>query len=122
MKACLLIEEDRTQRQSVVLQGCALPHHGPDCAPAGFPGSAIQLYNQFERRVKRGRCSFSRSWAPGSFRPISPGGSTGETPIQESLDLGLMVYDVFDLNIWKVGKQAEHFCLPLPGENGPWGH
>ena len=34
-------------------------------------------------------------------------GSTGETPIQESLDLGLMVYDVFDLNIWKVGKQAE---------------
>lgn len=45
MKACLLIEEDRTQRQSVVLPGCALPHHGPDCAPAGLPrfcDSAVQ--------------------------------------------------------------------------------
>ena len=107
MKACLLIEEDRTQRQSVVLRDVRYRITAQIVPRPDFPGSAIQLYNQFERRVKRGQMFVQPVMGAREFPAYFTWGSTGETPIQESLDLGLMVYDVFDLNIWKVGKQAE---------------
>ena len=34
-------------------------------------------------------------------------GSSGDAPIDLDLDLGYMVYDVFDLHKWKVTKKAE---------------
>ena len=107
MKACLLIEEDRTQRQSVVLRDVRYRITAQIVPRPDFPGSAIQLYNQFERRVKRGQMFVQPVMGAREFPAYFTWGSTGEMPIQESLDLGLMVYDVFDLNIWKVGKQAE---------------
>ena len=51
MKACLLIEEDRTQRQSVVLRDVRYRITAQIVPRPDFPGSAIQLYNQFERRA-----------------------------------------------------------------------
>ena len=102
MKACLLIEEDRTQRQSVVLRDVRYRITAQIVPRPDFPGSAIQLYNQFERRVKRGPMFVQPVMGAREFPAYFTWGSTGETPIQESLDLGLMVYDVFDLNIWKV--------------------
>lgn len=78
MKACLLIEEDRTQRQSVVLRDVRYRITAQIVPRPDFPGSAIQLYNQFERRVKRGQMFVQPVMAPGSFRPISPGAPPGK--------------------------------------------
>ncbi len=51
--------------------------------------------------MKRGQMFVQPVMGAREFPAYFTWGSTGETPIQESLDLGLMVYDVFDLNIWK---------------------
>lgn len=107
MKACPLIEEDRTQRQSVVLRDVRYCITAQMVPRPDFPGPEIRLYNQFERRVKRGQMFVQPVMGAREFPAYFTWGSTGEMPIQESLDLGLMVYDVFDLNVWKVKKQAE---------------
>lgn len=106
-KACILIEEDRTQRQSVVLRDVRYRITAQIVPRPDFTGTAVQLYNQFERRVKRGQMFVQPAMGAREFPAYFTWGSTGEAPIQESLDLGLMVYDVFDLHVWKVGKQAE---------------
>mgnify|MGYP003301095410 CR=1 FL=1 len=54
-----------------------------------------------------------RSQTPGEASEEFPAyfewGSSGAEPIPDSMDLGLMLYDVFDLHKWKVGKNAEPF-------------
>lgn len=112
MKACLDIEEERTQRQSVVLRDVRYRLTARIVPRPDFPGTASQLYNQFERRVKRGQMFLQPSMGTREFPAYFEWGSTEERPIEEDLDLGLMVYDVFDLNQWEVGKKAEpHISL-----------
>lgn len=107
LKVCLDIEEDRTQRQAVVLRDVRYRLTARMIPRSDFTGTASQLYNQFERRVKRGQMFLQPSMGVREFPAYFEWGSTGEEPIQEDMDLGLMVYDVFDLYQWKVGKQAE---------------
>ena len=72
-----------------------------------FTAPVSQLLSQFERRVKRGQCFVQPCMGVREFPAYYEWGSSGEPPIDESCDLGLMLYDVFDLHEWKVGKQAE---------------
>lgn len=107
LKACISIEDDRTQRQSVVLRDVRYRITAQIVPRPDFSAPPIQLYNQFERRAKRGQMFVQPVMGTREFPAYFEWGSDGEAPIQEDLDLGLMVYDVFDLNVWKVGKQAE---------------
>ncbi len=107
LKGCVYIEDDRTQRQSVILKDVCYRITAQMVLRPDFPGTAEQLYNQFERRVKRGQNFLQPSLGTREFPAYYEWGSDGKDPIGESMDLGLMVYDVFDLNVWKVGKKAE---------------
>ena len=107
LKACTSIEDDRTQRQSVVLRDVRYRITAQIVPRPEFSAPPAQLYNQFERRAKRGQMFVQPVMGTREFPAYFEWGSDGEAPIQEDLDLGLMVYDVFDLNVWKVGKQAE---------------
>ncbi len=107
---CICIEDTdnvRTQRQSVVLKDVKYRITAHMVLRQDFTGKAEQLYNQFERRVKRGQNFLQPSMGTREFPAYYEWGSDGSAPIPESLDLGLMVYDVFDLRDWKVGKKAD---------------
>ncbi|WP_312159430.1 type I-C CRISPR-associated protein Cas5c [Oscillibacter sp.] len=104
--ACIEIEEDRTQRQAVVLKDVRYRVTAEIVPRPDFEKSISQLYNQFERRVKRGQMFVQPCMGTREFPAYFEWGSTGELPFALDMDLGLMVYDVFDLNEWKVGKQA----------------
>lgn len=67
----------------------------------------MQLYNQFERRVKKGQNFVQPSMGTREFPAYYEWGATEQNPINDSMDLGLMVYDVFNLHQWRVGKKAE---------------
>jgi len=107
MKACLDIEEDRTQRQSVVLRDVRYRITAKIMARPDFAGRVSHLYDQFERRARRGQMFVQPVMGTREFPAYFEWGSTGEAPIPQDQDFGLMVYDVFDLNEWQVGAQAQ---------------
>lgn len=104
--ACIEIEEDRTQRQAVVLKDVRYRVTAKIVPRPDFEKPISQLYNQFERRVKRGQMFMQPCMGTREFPAYFEWGSTDEPPIALDMDLGLMVYDVFDLGEWKVGKKA----------------
>lgn len=106
-KVCIDIEDDRTQRQSVVLKDVKYRITANIVPRKEFPGTFSQLYNQFERRCRRGQMFVQPVMGTREFPAYFEWGSDGDVPVAEDMNLGLMLYDVFDLNIWKVGKQAE---------------
>lgn len=106
-KSIISIEDERTQRQSVVLKDVRYRITAEMVLRPDFGGTPQQLYNQFQRRVQRGQNFLQPSLGTREFPAYYEWGSTGEPPIEESIDLGLMLYDVFDLHQWKVGKKAE---------------
>lgn len=106
LKSCLIIEDARTQRQSVVLQDVRYRITAQIVPRPDFRAPVKQLYNQFERRVRQGQMFVQPVMGTREFPAYFTWGTTGEPPIAEDLDLGLMLYDVFDLKQWKVGKQA----------------
>lgn len=107
LSACISIEEDRTQRQSVVLKDVRYRITAEMVLRPDFPGTPQQLYNQFERRVRRGQNFLQPSMGTKEFPAYYEWGDLGEAPVRESIDIGWMLYDVFDLHKWEVGKKAE---------------
>ena len=106
-KACSLIEDDRTQRQSVVLQDVRYRITAEIVPRATYTHAPGNLMDQFERRVKRGQTFMQPCMGTREFPAYFEWGSGGRESIRETMDLGLMVYDVFNLHKWGVTKQAE---------------
>lgn len=106
-KACILIEDDRTQRQSVVLRDVRY-RITAEIVPRETYGHAPEnLMDQFERRVKRGQAFMQPCMGTREFPAYFEWGSGGSQPIDVTMDLGFMVYDVFNLHKYQVTKQAE---------------
>ncbi len=105
-RAYIEIEEDRTQRQSVVLKDVRYRITAEMVLRPDFNAPPEALYKQFERRVRRGQCFLQPSLGTREFPAYFEWGSDGALPISQTLDLGLMVYDVFDLHEWRVTKRA----------------
>lgn len=104
----MLVEDDRTQRQSVVLKDVRYRITAEIVKRESFDGSLEQLISQAQRRIENGKCFFQPSlgtrefvcyFAPPSDIP----------PIADSLDLGLMLYDVFDLHDFEVAKKVKPY-------------
>lgn len=106
-KACILIEDDRTQRQSVVLQDVRYRITAEIVPRASYVHAPGNLMDQFERRVKRGQTFMQPCMGVREFPAYFEWGSSGREAIDETMDLGLMVYDVFDLHKWGITKQTE---------------
>lgn len=106
-KACIFIEDDRTQRQSVVLQDVRYRITAEIVPRATYGHAPGNLMDQFERRVKRGQAFMQPCMGTREFPAYFEWGISEQKPIHSTMDLGLMVYDIFNLHKWGVTKQAE---------------
>ncbi len=100
-------DDTRTQRQTVALQDVryrvtAEIHQQPD-----YGGTLSQLYAQAKRRISSGKCFYQPSLGLREFAAYFEESDLSRAPIQEDMDLGLMVYDIFDLYDWKVRKDPQ---------------
>lgn len=107
LKACIDIEDDRTQRQSIVLQDVRYRITAEIVPRATYGHAPGNLLDQFERRVKRGQAFVQPCMGTREFPAYFEWASGEGESIDVSMDLGLMVYDVFNLHKWGVTKQAE---------------
>ncbi len=105
-------DEDRTQRQTRALRDVRYRITAEICPRPDFRGTVEQLYAQAVRRIRGGKTFYQPSLGLREFVAYFEESDGSRPPIQESMDLGLMVYDVFDLHDWAVRKKAKP-CLSL---------
>lgn len=94
-------ERGRTQRQTMALKDVRYRLHAEIRPWPGFENRQTALEAQFRRRAERGKCFYQPCLGvrefPAFFRLAEP----GDDPRPDSSlnqDLGLMLYDVFDLS------------------------
>ncbi len=104
----MLVEDDRTQRQTVVLKDVRYRITAEIVPRPDFQGTVQQLYEQAKRRIRSGKCFFQPSLGMREFVCYFDEPSDLE-PIPDSMDLGVMLYDVFDLHQFRVTAKAEPF-------------
>lgn len=91
----------RTQRQTMALKRVCYRLHGEIRPWPGFERQQAAFDAQFRRRAAAGKCA----WQPylgmrefPAYFELIEGDSPQEPPVAWSQDLGLMLYDVFDLS------------------------
>ena len=104
----ILIEDDRTQRQSIVLKNVRYRIAAEIKPREEFKGTINQLYEQANRRISSGKCFFQPSLGTREFECYF-GEPSDLRPIDKTIDLGIMLYDVFDLHKYKVTNKTEPF-------------
>lgn len=106
----MLVEDNknRTQRQTVVLKDVRYRITARIVPRKEFKGTVNQLYEQAKRRIKGGKCFFQPSLGMREFVCYFSE-PTDLQPIESDADLGIMLYDVFDLNKFEVTPKAEPF-------------
>lgn len=111
----MLVEDDRTQRQSVVLKDVRYRITAEIVKRDSFSGTTEQLVSQAQRRIENGKCFFQPSLGTREFVCyFAP--PSDDPPIADSLDLGLMLYDVFDLHDFEVAKKVKPFVTLFHAE------
>lgn len=100
-------EEERTQRQTVALQDVRYRITAKIVPHKGFDGNVTQLYEQAMRRIKTGKCFHMPCLGLREFVAYFEPSDGTCPPIDESMDLGWMVYDVFDLYDSSVSKKVK---------------
>lgn len=103
-----LVEESRTQRQTVALKDVRYRITAEMIPQPTFKGTVNQLYEQAQRRIAGGKCFFQPSLGMREFVCYFSEPTEAE-PIPVDLDIGIMLYDVFDLHKYKVTEKAEPF-------------
>lgn len=104
----MLVEEHRTQRQTVVLKDVRYRITAEIVPQNDFKGTANQLYEQARRRIRGGKCYYQPSLGMREFICYFSE-PTDASPIPCDLDLGIMLYDVFDLHKHKVTDTTEPY-------------
>lgn len=93
-------EKGRTQRQTMALKDVRYRLHGEIRPWPGHEASQAALEAQFLRRAERGKCFhqpyFGCREFPAFFSVVKPEDEKQPLPLDQ--DLGLMLYDVFDLS------------------------
>jgi CRISPR-associated protein Cas5d len=108
-------QKGRTQRQTMALKDVAYYLYARLCPWPGFEDRLPALEAQFRRRASQGKCIYQPYFGcrefPAYFALVEEGAQL-EPPFDWSLDIGFMLYDVFDLS--KPGKpvDTEHGNLP----------
>lgn len=100
-------EEERTQRQTVALQDVRYRITATIVPTAEFNRPVTQLYEQALRRIRSGKCFHQPCLGLREFVAYFEESDGIRQPISDSMDLGWMVYDVFDLHDHSVSKKAK---------------
>jgi CRISPR-associated protein Cas5d len=94
-------KEGRTQRQTMALKDVAYYLYGRICPWPGFEDRLSAQEAQFRRRASQGKCIYQPYFGcrefPCYFELVEPAADL-EPPLDWTLDIGLMLYDVFDLS------------------------
>ena len=106
-------EKGRTQRQTMALRNVRYRLHASIRPWPGFERQLPALEAQFRRRGEAGKCFYQpylgcREFAA-YFEPVSS--TAGSAPVPWTADLGLMLYDVFDLSRPGKGNDAPAISL-----------
>ena len=105
-------DEDRARRQAQALRDVRYRITAEICPQPDFRGTVEQLYSQALRRIRGGKTFYQPSLGLREFVAYFEESDGTRQPIPESMDLGLMVYDVFDLHDYSVRKKTKP-CLSL---------
>lgn len=100
-------DDVRTQRQTVALKDVRYRIAASIVPRAEFSGKEAQLYEQAMRRIRSGKCFFQPSLGLREFTAYFEESDGVRTPIEDSIDVGLMVYDIFDLHDYSVRKKTK---------------
>ena len=100
-------EEERTQRQTVALQDVRYRISASIIPRPAFVGRETQLYEQALRRIRGGKCYFAQSLGLREFVCYFEESDGTRQPIQQSMDAGLMVYDLFGPDDVEVTKKMK---------------
>lgn len=97
-KEAFLVEEERTQRNTVMLKDVRYRIYAEIIKRNDFCGTLEQLYSQAEKRIKQGKCFFQPCLGTRECTAYFEMSDMQKSPIEDTMDFGLMVYDTFDLN------------------------
>lgn len=103
----LYTDEERTQRQTVALRDVRYRIAASIVPRSDYHGSEVQLTEQALRRIRRGANYMQPSLGQREFVAYFEESDNTRPPIDDSLDAGLMVYDVFDLHDSAVRKKVQ---------------
>ena len=85
----------RTQRQTVALKDVRYRISASIIPRPDFTGREAQLYEQAVRRIRSGKCYFQPSLGLREFVCYFEESDGSLPPVRQSMDAGLMVYDLF---------------------------
>lgn len=104
----LFTDEKRTQRQTVALRDVRYRFAASICPRPDFAGTETQLYEQALRRIRGGKTFVQPALGLKEFVAYFQEGDCerGPKPIPVDMDLGLMVYDIFDLHDCEVREKT----------------
>lgn len=104
----LFTDEERTQRQTVALRDVRYRFAASLCPRPDFAGTETQLYEQALRRIRGGKTFVQPALGLKEFVAYFQEGDCerGPKPIPVDMDLGLMVYDIFDLHDCEVREKT----------------
>jgi len=104
----------RTQRQTMALKQVRYRLHAQIHPWPEHAGELAALETQFRRRARRGQCIYQPYLGcrefPAYFRLVD-NGSCDPPPAPLDMDLGLMLYDVFDLS--RPGASEDAACISV---------
>lgn len=122
----IIVEDDRTQRNTLALRDVdyiieasielsalagrprSIPHSPDEPQGDDNPG---KYYGMARRRIEQGQCfaqpCFGCREFPAHFAPATAADMQVHPSLNPDSDLGLMLYDVFDLDILHSGTKAE---------------
>lgn len=107
-KSVLYADEDRTQRQTQTLKDVRYRIAAKICPRPDYTGTVEQLYSQALRRIRGGKTFYQPCLGMREFVCYFEESDGMRKPIEDSLDVGLMVYDVFDLHSYEVTKESQY--------------
>lgn len=105
-KSILYTGEDRTQRQTQVLKDVRYRITARICPRPEYSGSLEQLRSQALRRIRGGKMYCMPCLGLRELVCYFEESDGTRQPIDVSMDLGLMLYDVFNLHDYQVRKET----------------
>lgn len=99
-------EKGRTQRQTVALKDVRYRVYASICKRESCATPEAELVKQALRRIRNGKCFYQPSLGLREFVAYFEESDGVRKPINLDLDIGYMIYDVFDLNSFEVTKKS----------------